>query len=213
VLERLVLQQEVELDARAVLGAELAFVEDHFGGSRARYLAALRRIRLTQTAARGLLLDELRRDAVRARFRPRSPSGAAVAEFHATYGHLRARLVEATRPVDWLGGRTRGLAVETFAPTRIFSLGRAGRVRTLHGPIRVKPLGDTVLLGTVPLANARAAIRSSLLRFGRVSAYETWLADAEERALQEAICADDRLPSPAPLTLDDLLPFVVAPTA
>ena len=36
VLERLVLQQEVELDARAVLAAELAFVDDHFRGSAAR---------------------------------------------------------------------------------------------------------------------------------------------------------------------------------
>jgi hypothetical protein len=213
VLERLVLQQEIELDPRAVLAAELAFVEDHFGGSQARYLAALRRIGLTRTSARGLLLDELRRDGVRARFRPRSPSSAAVAEFHETYGSLRARLVETTRPVDWLGGRSRGIAVETFAPTRIFSLGVAGRVRTLHGAIRVKTLGDTVLLGTVPSAEARAAIRSSLNRFARVSAYETWLATAEERALEQAICVDDRLPTPVPLTLDDLLPFAAARTS
>ncbi len=33
VLERLVLQQEIKLDARAVLAAELAFVDDHFRGS------------------------------------------------------------------------------------------------------------------------------------------------------------------------------------
>jgi hypothetical protein len=213
VLERLVLQQEVELDARKVLGAELAFVEDHFGGSRARYTAALRRIRLSLSAARGLLLDELRRDAVRARFRPRPPSAAAVAEFHATYGGLRTRLVETARPVDWLGGRARGIAIETFAPTRVFSLPRAGSVRTLHGRVRVRPLGDTVLLGTVPPAEARAAIVSSLNRFARVSAYESWLAKAEEAALQQALCLDDRLPTPAPLTLDDLLPFVVARTS
>jgi hypothetical protein len=212
VLERLVLQQEVQLDARAVLGAELAFVEDHFGGSQARYLAALRRIKLTRTAARGLLLDELRRDAVRARFRPRGPSAAAVADFHETYAELRTRLVEAARPVDWLGGRAAGIAVETFAPTRIFSLARAGRVRTLHGPIRVEPKGDTVLLGTVPLAEARPAIVSSLNRFARVAAYETWLGKAEEKALDQALCVDDRLPTPAHLTLDDLLPFVLAPT-
>jgi hypothetical protein len=212
VLERLVLQQEVKLDPSAVLAAELAFVEDHFGGSQVRYLAALRRIALTRTAARALLLDELRRDAVRARFRPRSPSVAAVAEFYETYGGVRARLVESARPVDWLGGRSRGIAVETFAPTRIFSLGRPGRVRTLHGPIRVQPLGDTVLLGTVPLVEARAAIRSSLKRFARVSAYETWLATAEERALEQALCVDDRLPTPVPLTLDDLLPFVTSRT-
>ena len=207
VLERLVLQQEVQLDARAVLAAELAFVDDHFGGSVTAYLSALRRIQLTRVAARGLLLDELRRDAVRARFYSRKATGAEILEFHETYGGLRARLVETARPVAWLGGKTRGLAIETFAPTRIFSLGAAGRVRTIHGQIRVTPLGDTVFLGTVPLTESRAAIESSLNRFARVSAYENWLAKAEERALAEAICQDDRLPTPAPLTLDDLLPF------
>ena len=83
------LQQEVELDARAVLAAELAFVDDHFRGSVAAYLAALRRIQLTRVAARGLLLDELRRDAVRARFFSRRPTGAEVAEFHGTYAGLQ----------------------------------------------------------------------------------------------------------------------------
>jgi hypothetical protein len=208
VLERLVLQQEIQLDARAVLAAELAFVDDHFAGSTAAYLAALRRIQLTRVAARGLLLDELRRDAVRARFYSRPSTGAEVAEFHMTYSGLRARLVETTRPVAWLGGKTRGLAIETFAPTRIFALGGAGRVRTIHGVIQVKPLGDSIFLGTVPLPDARAAIESSLNRFARVSAYENWLAKAEERALAEAICVGDRLPTPAALTLDDLLPFV-----
>ena len=207
VLERLVLQEEVALDARAVLAAELAFVDDHFNGSVAAYLAALRRIQLTRVAARGLLLDELRRDAVRARFFSRRPTGAEVTEFHGTYSGLRARLVETARPVDWLGGRTKGIAVETFAPARVFDLARTGRVRTLHGQIQVTPLGDTVFLGTIPLPDARAAIESSLNRFARVAAYENWLAKAEERALAAAICVDDRLPSPAPLTLDDLFPF------
>ena len=213
VLERLVLQQEVELDARAVLAAEAAFVEDHFAGSTQRYLAGLRRIALTRTAARGLLLDELRRDAVRARFVPRAPAAAAIAEFHQTYSGLRARLVRTARPVAWLGGRSTGLAVETFAPTRIFSLGARGRVRTIHGLIQVTTLGDTVLLGSVPPREARAAILSSLNRFARVSAYETWLAREQELALHEAICVDDRLPEAAPLTLDDLLPFVTSRSA
>ncbi|NUT56209.1 MAG: hypothetical protein HOQ03_09530 [Thermoleophilia bacterium] len=213
VLERLVLQQEIQLDARAVLAAELAFVDDHFDGSLTAYLAALRRIQLPRVAARGLLLDELRRDAVRARFYSRRSTAAEIAEFHLTYSGLRARLVETVRPVAWLGGKTKGLAIETFAPTRIFGLTRAGDVRTLHGRVKVQPLGDTVFLGTVPLPDARTAIESSLNRFARVSAYENWLAKAEERALAEAICVGDRLPSPAALTLDDLLPFVTAPTA
>ena len=207
VLERLVLQQEIELDARAVLAAELAYIDDHFNGSVDAYLAALRRIQLPRAAARGLLLDELRRDAVRARFVPARPSGAASAEFHVTYAGLRARLVETVRPVDWLGFRTRGFAVETFAPARIFSLPRRGRVRTIHGLIEVKPLGDTVFLGTIPFAEARSAIESSLSRFARVSVYESWLANAEARVLSEAVCAGDELPAPAALTLDDLLPF------
>jgi hypothetical protein len=208
VLERLVLQQEVELDARAVLAAELAFVDDHFRGSVAAYLAALGKIQLSRPAARGLLLDELRRDAVRARFTPSRPGAGQIAEFHSTYAGLRARLVETVRPVAWLGGRTRGLAIETFAPARIFSLPRRGHVRTIHGRIEVRPLDDTVYLGTVPLAEARSAIEASLNRFARVSAYEAWLAKAEARALTEAICVADDLPAPAVLTLDDLLPFV-----
>ena len=42
-LERLVLRQEVELDARAVLAAELSFVDDHFRGSRPRTCLRWRR--------------------------------------------------------------------------------------------------------------------------------------------------------------------------
>ena len=207
VLERLILQREVRLDPQAVLVAERAFVDDHFRGSFDAYLAALRRIKLTRTAARGLLLDELRREAVRARFTPARPSGAQLLEFHATYADLQARLVETTRPVAWLGGRTRGLAIETFAPLRIFSLAGSGRVRTIHGRIEVRPLEDAVSLGAIPLTEARPAIEASLNRFARVHAYESWLAKAQEQALADATCVGDQLPAPAALTLDDLLPL------
>jgi len=204
VLERLVLQREVTSTLRAG-AAELAFVDDHFRGSLGAYLAALRRVGLSRGVARELLLDELRRDVVRSRFRPRRPSATAIAEFHQTYADFRARLVETARPVAWLGGRDRGLALETFAPRRTFSLQRAGRVRTSVGPLAVRPLGETVLLGAVPLADARAAIVASLGRFGRVAAYESWLAKVEATALNEAICLGDELPVPTSITLDDLL--------
>ena len=59
----------------------------------------------------------------------------------------------------------------------------------------------------MPLLDARPAIEAGLKRFARVGVYESWLANAEEKALAEAICVDDRLPTPAALTLDDLLPF------
>ena len=207
VLERLVLQQQVKLNAHSVLVAERAFVDDHFRGSGTRYLAALRRIRLTRTAARALLLDELRRDAVRARFAPARPGAAEIAEFHASYANLQARLVETTAPVPWLGGRTRGLAVETFAPARVFALAGRGRVRTLRGPIEVEPLEDALPLGAVPLAEARTAIEAALRHHARVRAYESWLGRAQAAALAEAICVRDELPAPAALTLDDLLPL------
>jgi hypothetical protein len=213
VLERLVLQQEIELDAHAVLAAELAFIDDHFRGSLSAYLAALKGIQLTRAAARGLLLDELRRVAVRARFFTARPAAAAISEFHRTYAGLQARLVETDRPVAWLGGRSRGFAVETFAPARVFTLARPGRVRTIEGRIEVKPLGDTIYLGTVPLVEARPAIEVSLNRFARASAYENWLAKAEAQALAAAVCVGDELPAPAGLSLDDLLPFVILPSA
>ena len=203
-LERLVLQREVSRTPRAG-AAELAYIDDRFRGSVGAYLGALRRVGLSRSAARGLLLDELRRDAVRERFRPKAPSAAAIAEFHRAYADFRARLVETARPVAWLGWRDRGLALESFAPRRTFSLQRAGRVRTSVGPLAVRPLGETVLLGAVPLVDARAAIVASLGRFARVATYESWLSNVEARALNEAICVGDELPVPTSITLDDLL--------
>jgi hypothetical protein len=84
-------------------------------------------------------------------------------------------------------------------------LQRAGRVRTSGGPLDVRPLGETVLLGAVPLFDARAAIVASLDRFARVAAYESWLSKVEARALSEAICVGDELPVPTSIALDDLL--------
>ena len=126
VLERLVLQQEVELDARAVLAAELAFVDDHFRGSVPAYLAALRRIQLTRVAARGLLLDELRRDAVRARFLARRPSGAEIADFHGTYAGLRPGSSRPCGPSTGWAARRAGSRSRPSRPTRIFNLRARG---------------------------------------------------------------------------------------
>ena len=207
VLERLVLRSEVELDARAVLAAELAFVEDRHGGSTSAYLAALRRARLTRAATRAVLGDELRREAIRSRFAAAPPPGAAaIEEFHRTYAGLQARLVEVTRPVGWLGSRTRGLALETFAPRRIFALRRHGWVRGLFGRLEVRPLEPTILLGALPLSSARPVIVTVLNRFARNLAYEHWLANEEQRILEEATCLDDELPQAGAIGLDDLLP-------
>jgi hypothetical protein len=205
VLERVVLASEIELDARDVLGAELAFVDDRFGGSVGAYARALAKVGLSRSAARALLADELRREAVRARFRVRTPSLAAMTEFQRTYGERQARWVHADRPVGWLGGARRGLALETFAPRRLFALERRGVVRTIHGRIGVRPLGPVGALGELPLFLARPAIEVALARLGRMAAYTAWLQQAERRALDQALCAGDELPQPATIALDDLL--------
>ena len=206
VLERLVLASKVDLEPGAVLAAELALVEERHGGSLAAYRTALGRARLGRVAARALLADELRREAIRARFRPPPPSAAAVAAFHATYASLQARYVEVAQPVAWLGGGMRGLALETVAPRRIFSLGSSGFVRSLLERIEVRPLGATTTLGALPLASARPAIVTALTRFARSATYEGWLVREEERALQEATCLGDELPQTGAIALDDLLP-------
>ena len=137
VLERLVLQQEMELDARAVLAAELAFVDDHFRGSLA---VVPRRAQADPADADGRAGAAARRAAPRGRpgavpaaerrARPRSRSSTSPMR-----GCRRASSRRSGRST-WLGFRTRGLAVETFAPARIFALPRRGRVRTIHGRSR-----------------------------------------------------------------------------
>ena len=206
VLERLVLQSKVELEPGDVLAAERSLVEERYGGSLVAYRAALARARLGRTAARALLADEIRREAIRSRFQPRPPSPGAVAAFHTTYAGLQAREVEASRPVGWLGGRSRGLALETFAPRRTFSLSGSGFVRSLQERVEVRTEGPTTVLGAIPLATARPAIVVALNRFARAVAYESWLVREEERALQDAVCLGDELPLAAATALDDLLP-------
>ena len=204
-LERLVLQQEVPLAPRTVLTAELALVDDRYGGRLRAYLAALRRARLTRTTARALLADELRRETIRARFRPRAPSAAAIGEFHRTYTHLQARWVETAEPVSWLGGRRRGIALETFAPLRVFALSGRAQVRTMQGRVAVLPLEASTHLGALPLVEARPAVVVALTRFARAAVYDNWLAKAERRALADALCVRDDLPEPAAISLADLL--------
>lgn len=207
-LERLVLRQEVELDAAAGGRAERAFVEEHFRGSVPAYLAALRRVQLTRASGRELLLDELRRERVRSRFGAAYPSAAEVEEFHRTHGSLRARSVETVEPVRWLGHRSRGFAIETVAPLRAVTAGSEVRVATTEGRVLVRPLGRTVPLAAVPVAEARPAIAAALRHFSRARAYEQWLGKEKARAVQSAICRGDRIPLSASFDLGDLLPFV-----
>jgi hypothetical protein len=190
--------------------AERAVIEASFGGSRQAYLAALARRHANRGLARAALAAELRRDAVESGLAVPPVSEAAIAGFYDAYTGVRARLVTTKTPVDWLGGRTRGIALETFAPARVFTLptGRAGLVQTPGGAVAVKPLAAGLPLAATPLANARPAIAAAIVRLAKADAYQAWLEAQEQRVLGTAVCAADDVPAPLPVELPDYLPFL-----
>jgi hypothetical protein len=204
-LERAVLTPLVPVNPQAVLIAEDELVALRFGGSVPLYVRTLRAVRLSRDAMRALLADDLRRDAIRARFAPPRPGEAAISAFRMSYGGFGARLVEVKQPVPWLGWRTRGFALESFAPHAVFTIGRAGRIATTTGPVLVRPLGPTVPLGALLLPDARPAIETALEQLARASVYDGWLAKAEASALAQATCLRDELPEPAAVDVESLL--------
>jgi hypothetical protein len=190
--------------------AERAVIDASFGGNRTAYLAALARRHAGRGLARAALAAELRRDTVEASLPVPPVSEAAIASFLGTYAGMRARLVTTKTPVGWLGGRTRGVAIETVAPARVFALptGRAGVVQTPGGAVAVQPLEAALPLGAVPLATARPAIAAAVARLEKADAYQAWLETQEQKLLGAAICASDDVPAPLPVALSDYLPFL-----
>ena len=93
-----------------------------------------------------------------------------------------------------------------------WTLGEGPAALELMRGLALPPL-DSLRSDPVRYTEARPAIELSLNRFARASAYENWLAKAEAQALAAAVCVADELPAPAGLSLDDLLPFVILPTA
>ncbi len=193
---RAVAQRATQVGYGDILDAERAIISARFGGSRAAYLAAIADARTNLSVARGIIGDELRRARIESKFRVRGPSAREIADFHETYGDLQARLVQAKSGTSWLGGRRSGYAVESAAPPRLMSLssGRWSAVWSPLGTVQVRPLGPPLPLGTLPLSNARAAIRTALMAQAREDRYPTWLADAQQAAFPEAICWRDQMP-------------------
>ena len=190
--------------------AERAVIDASFGGSRTAYLAALARRHANRGLARAALAAELRRDAVEAGLAVPPVSAASVSSFDDAYAGTTARLVTTKAPVAWLGGRTRGIAIQGFAPGRVFSLptGRTGLVQTATGAVAVDPLEPTLPLGAVPPALARPAIVAALTRLAKDDAYQAWLFAQEQKVLGTAICAGDDVPASLPVGLEDYLPFL-----
>jgi len=210
---RAVTTLQVPLKAKQVADAERAVVTSRFGGSFARYRAALAKAHASPGAARGIIGDELRRLAIESGFRVGGPTSTEIAEYYETYGATRARLVASKTPAPWLHQRKRGFALESMAPPQLFSLPAGGgwhRIRTMSGTYQVRALDSPVPLGALPLALARPAIVTALQLLARSDRYESWLL-ARERVLDEqAVCRRDAQPQAGVVELTDYLPFLAA---
>jgi hypothetical protein len=210
---RAVTTLQVPLKAKRVADAERAVVTARFGGSFARYGAALAKAHSSRGAALGVIGDELRRVAIESGFRVGGATAAEINEYYDTYGGTRARLVQTKTAAPWLGNRKRGFALESMAPPQLFSLAGGGgwhSVRTMRGTFQVRALDSPVLLGALPLGVARPAIANALQELARSDRYEAWLL-ARERVLDEqAVCRRDAQPEVGVVELTDYLPFLAA---
>jgi hypothetical protein len=210
---RAVTTLQVKLKGKQLADAERAVVAGRFGGSFARYRAALGKAHASPGAARAVIGDELRRLANEGGFRAGNTTAQEINEYYATYGATRARLVQSKTVAPWLGHRKRGFALESTAPPQLFSLPAGGgwkSIRTMRGTYQVRALDSAVSLGAVPLDVARAAIVTALQEIARSDRYESWLL-ARERVLDEqAVCRRDAQPEVGVVELTDYLPFLAA---
>lgn len=209
---RAITTAQVPLKAKQITDAERALVGARFGGSYARYGAALAKGRVSRGAARGIISDELRRLVLQRGMNVSAPPSADVREYYDTYAAARARLVQTKTPAPWLGNRRRGFALEADAPPQVFTVaqGRWRKVRTMQGVYEVRALDSPVPLGALPFGLARPAVVTALQELARADRYEAWLL-ARERALDEqALCRRDVQPQPGVVSLTDYLPFLAA---
>lgn len=196
--------------AAQVDAAENAVIAGSFGGNRNAYLAALRRAHANRGLARAALAAQLRRSVVETGLRVPPVTAAAVSSFFDAYADTAARLVSTKKPVGWLGGGTRGYALQGFAPAQLFraATGRTTLVQTAAGVVPVKPLDAPLPLAAVPPGSARPSVAAALTRLAKDDAYEAWLQAQEAKVLNVTTCAADDVPAPAPVELESYLPFL-----
>jgi hypothetical protein len=195
---------------KEILVAEKAVIVQHFGGSRAAYVVALRRARASVTTARGVIADELRRSKIQKRLSVPPPASSAIKSYYDTYASAPARLVQVNPTAPWLGNSSRGFALGAVAPPRIFTLPERREVtlRSMTGTFKVKPLGPTVSLAELPIAKARKPIAAALASLARDAAYQNWLLYREKTALDSTLCWRDQLPAVEVVPLTDYLKYL-----
>jgi hypothetical protein len=214
-LARLVMRERVPVSKREVLDAERAIVKARFGGSFARYGAALKAARANRTIALGAIEDALMRREIAHKLRVGRPSGKAISDYYETFAGSPARPVEARPAQWWLGDRPVGLALTGLAPPKAFSLPGGVFAKLANGRgkvrVRVRALGEALPLGAFPFSFAQASIRAALVEAARETAFQTWLTSHETEALRHTTCVRDELPIAASVDLTGLLPFLALP--
>ena len=207
---RAVEQKAAHLSYSDILAAERSIVAARFGGSRGAYKAAIAEARTNLSVARSIIGDELRRARIQSKFRVASPSASAISDYHENFGELQARRVEAKSQTDWLGGRRSGYALASTAPPQLMNLssGRWSALWSPLGTVQVRPLGPPQPLGSLPLGNVRASIRTALIEQAREEHFPDWLTAAQKAAFPAAICWRDQLPELGEVDLTNYLPFL-----
>ena len=142
-LQRTVLRAQAPVPSASVLAAERAIIRDQFAGSRDKYLAALKTAAVNLQDARAIIADRLGREHIEQRFKPPAATAAEIAAFVSTYAATQVRLVSVSPEAPWLGDAFRGFAVETIAPTPVFSLPQSKKtsIDTIDGRFTVSRSG------------------------------------------------------------------------
>jgi hypothetical protein len=126
---RLVQQRASRIAPGEIRTVERAIVQARFGGSRAAYLAALRRAGASPEVGLGAIADEVRREPLLLRLRAVAPTAAQVSEFAATYASVPLRDIPGVGDLDGIDPATPlGLLPADLArPTIVRSLRHASR--------------------------------------------------------------------------------------
>ena len=192
-----------------VLALERTIIAVRFGGSRSRYLSALRARGASLAVARAIIADQLRRqDIAKRRDVPVAYVGRDLAlplplwRAAREAGASRQHRVVARRQAPRVHARPAGAAAAADA-----ARARSRRALvTTNGPVKVTALDEVLPLGAVPLSLARPAVRAALTAQGRLQAVETWSVGAQSRALSRILCVGDVLPASATVDLSSYLP-------
>ncbi len=193
-----------------VADAEKAIILTRFRGVRTLYEQALARAGIGDAVAHGIIADALRAGSIVTTLPPKEPLAATILEFYAANASVPVRLVEATPAASWLGGRTRGLALASVAPLRVFQFatGAVEGMRTTAGRFSVRAVGATVPLGSLAPGTVQPAIRDALIAYARADALEAWTTARQTAALADATCLADDLPPVGSVDLTEYLPYL-----